>query len=457
MIPGLVMVVSWLTGWFALARLGVPAIIKLAIVTILSGLAAGLVFEMIRLAHMQKSAEKNIQRLSHRADQLTNQMAGVYALSSLYAKPSTEKEIITALLKLCIDLVGARGASFVPLDDQGQPMAAQTQGELPFPALDAWVEYLASPAIRQRCEQCQSYGHLNTSCPLLKSPITDVIGLFCLPLNSGNREWGIMNLYMPNHDRLDPDTEIFVKTLLQDTALALESRRLRQREFDAIQQLRLIQQRTDLSGLLTSLLDNIRMAFGAELAQVELTLRRDRRRLSAGETNKIFESEINQIVERILLTGEAVEFQTTNQWHQSSFSEFSILAVPLLSSQKQVKGTLLVVTPPILQNQTHQLSLLQAFADQVELVIENAELLAHIEYQTVIQERTRLAREIHDGLAQTVGLLKLQTAQSLNYLSKADTEKLRFTLTMVHNTLSEAYQDIRSTIDGLRIDTDPHG
>ena len=454
-LPGLIFLGVWLTGWFGVASIATNPILKLMLITLISGIAAWLVYRQAHFQQTRKATQAEIQRLTQRVEQVQAEISGVYRLSSLYSTAGTEPEIIDALLKLCIDLVGAQGASFVPLDDRGQPQAAQTRGQLPIPALDSWAEYLASPAIRQRCQQCQTLGQLNTSCPLLKSPFTAVSGLFCLPLRSGNREWGIMNLYMPKQIKLEPETEAFLNTLLQDTALALESRRLRQREVEAVQQMRLIQQRTDLSGLLTSLLENIRSAFGADLAQIELQTNRSRRRIAIGEIEQNIAAVLTETIDSIFNAGEPVQVEATNQAILSSQPQYRILAVPLFSRHKRIIGALGIAAQPNQQNQTHQLSLLHSFAAQVELVVENAELLAHIEYQTIIQERTRLAREIHDGLAQTLGLLKLQTAQSLNYLNKADVEKLRNTLTMVHQALSEAYEETRTVIDGLRIDTDP--
>jgi two-component system nitrate/nitrite sensor histidine kinase NarX len=75
----------------------------------------------------------------------------------------------------------------------------------------------------------------------------------------------------------------------------------------------------------------------------------------------------------------------------------------------------------------------------------------------MLQERARLAREIHDGLAQTIGFLKLQAAQLRNYLKKDELDRARRTADLVYSTLTEAYQDARQAIDGLRISPDECG
>lgn len=457
LVPTLLFLAILVLGWYAIARQSVSPMVAILAVALLAFFFAALVYRLLQLQEIHKGLENHIQQLNDRLSQVNNQMLGVYKLSALYAQANTEAEMIDGLLKVCINLVGAQGASFVPLDDRSQPLVAQTQGELPFPAMNTWVEYLASPAVRQQCDHCQSHARLSTSCPLLQGPFSNVIGLFCLPLKSGNREWGVLNLYMPNSGHLDQDAEDFLKTLLQDTALALESKRLRQREFEAIQQMRIIQQKSDFSGLVAALLENIQKAFDADLALIDLQTGHTHRRVVVGEIDKHADNTVQQAIETCLRTGEAIQIESTRQDSLQNEAFFTLLAVPLFSRHKVAIGALLVVNQPGSQNQTHQLNLLHAFAAQVELVVENADLVANIEYRTVIQERSRLAREIHDGLAQTLGLLKLQSLQAISYLNKSDLGKLQSTLSMVHETLSEAYQDIRTAIDGLRMNADVQG
>ena len=81
---------------------------------------------------------------------------------------------------------------------------------------------------------------------------------------------------------------------------------------------------------------------------------------------------------------------------------------------------------------------------------ENKELLDQLEYQAVLNERTRLAREIHDGLAQTLAFLKMETARLQIQISKGEIASIDQALQACHKTLSEAYLDARQSIDNLR-------
>jgi hypothetical protein len=165
-----------------------------------------------------------------------------------------------------MELTGAMGASFVPLDDRGQPLAAIRHGEFPFPVPDAWLEYLASPSVRQECKHCSRKGSYVRTCPLLKGPLSDAMGLYCLPLRRGDRELGILNLYMPNAGQMDADTRGFLQSILDATALAIEGERLRRRELTTLSQLRSIRQRADLRVTMVGILESIWLALQADFA-----------------------------------------------------------------------------------------------------------------------------------------------------------------------------------------------
>ena len=78
------------------------------------------------------------------------------------------------------------------------------------------------------------------------------------------------------------------------------------------------------------------------------------------------------------------------------------------------------------------------------------EALDHLAYTAVLEERTRLAREIHDGLAQTLAFLKIEAGRMQTYLEKGELEVLRARLEACYQTLSTAYLDSRMAIDNLR-------
>ena len=81
---------------------------------------------------------------------------------------------------------------------------------------------------------------------------------------------------------------------------------------------------------------------------------------------------------------------------------------------------------------------------------ENKELLVQLEYQAVLNERTRISREIHDGLAQTLAFLKMEIARMRIHTSKGEVASIDQALQACHKTLSDAYLDARQSIDDLR-------
>jgi two-component system nitrate/nitrite sensor histidine kinase NarX len=100
----------------------------------------------------------------------------------------------------------------------------------------------------------------------------------------------------------------------------------------------------------------------------------------------------------------------------------------------------------------HHRSAINHITHQVALFMEMERLHKTLKFDAVIEERTRLAREIHDSLAQTLAFLKLTAAQMQNYLGQGDYPRLNQAIKQSYQALTEAYIDTRKTIDDLRLD-----
>jgi signal transduction histidine kinase len=88
--------------------------------------------------------------------------------------------------------------------------------------------------------------------------------------------------------------------------------------------------------------------------------------------------------------------------------------------------------------------------DELKLDSTNEALLEQLEFKAVLDERSRLAREIHDGLAQTLAFLKIEASRMQTYVSKGEIDSVTRALQACYQTLSDAYLDARQAIDNLR-------
>ncbi|MFW6074616.1 MAG: GAF domain-containing protein [Chloroflexota bacterium] len=93
---------------------------------------------------------------------------------------------------------------------------------------------------------------------------------------------------------------------------------------------------------------------------------------------------------------------------------------------------------------------LERFATQAAVAIENARLHEQVYTLAVIEERERIAREMHDSLAQVLGYVNTK-AQAVNELMQAGKQDRAAThLEQLAAAAREAYTDVRENILGLR-------
>jgi nitrate/nitrite-specific signal transduction histidine kinase len=93
---------------------------------------------------------------------------------------------------------------------------------------------------------------------------------------------------------------------------------------------------------------------------------------------------------------------------------------------------------------------LDCLADQVVIAIQHGLMMSKLQSLSVVEERSRIAREMHDGLAQVLGYLNLQV-QTLQALYKlGDGEELEAELSYMREAIQSAHADVRENILSLR-------
>jgi two-component system nitrate/nitrite sensor histidine kinase NarX len=95
-------------------------------------------------------------------------------------------------------------------------------------------------------------------------------------------------------------------------------------------------------------------------------------------------------------------------------------------------------------------NLLGAFADMASIAVRTARLHEAEEQWTIHAERDRIARELHDSLAQVLGVIHLQLRALETRAKDEASHGMAAELSDIAETADEAYRDVREAILGLR-------
>jgi nitrate/nitrite-specific signal transduction histidine kinase len=163
-----------------------------------------------------------------------------------------------------------------------------------------------------------------------------------------------------------------------------------------------------------------------------------------------------------LLEGKPVlaeAYDQNNLLHQGSHfpdSErtVSILAVPLQLGNKFM-GVIEVMNRNHRQFTQADAQLLVRLAHPAVISIENAQLYQQLRYLSTLEERDRLAREMHDDLAQILGYLNVRASMVDDLLSSGSIPEAKESLTELKRVARRAYTDVREEIFKLRTTISP--
>ena len=128
----------------------------------------------------------------------------------------------------------------------------------------------------------------------------------------------------------------------------------------------------------------------------------------------------------------------------------SLLAVPVVVRQRVLGNLYLTEKQGAPAFDAADEETLRRFATQAALAIESARLHRQLQALAITEERERIAREMHDSLAQVLGYVntKAQAAQTL--VRNGETERAAEQIGQLAEAARAAYADVREGILGLR-------
>lgn len=265
-----------------------------------------------------------------------------------------------------------------------------------------------------------------------------------LSILRGDKKFGLLELHLGANKAVRPDRLGVLRTLANTSAAVIESHRLRAREAIAFREIDLtLRGESNLQQVLERLLRQIAEACGAQNGAIFI------KQNDSSDLNVWVElgSGADPKVAREAIAADHAILRSSPE--DVMLGAGSLIAAPLTVGTRVEGAIVLTHRDPRVFAPRH-LNLLSVLSSSAALIVRNAQLYAWSEEKVISEERARMAREIHDGLAQDINfmLMRVQTLQTALKLDKpVDFAK---ELEQFNQTLRRDVREVRQTIFALR-------
>ncbi len=130
------------------------------------------------------------------------------------------------------------------------------------------------------------------------------------------------------------------------------------------------------------------------------------------------------------------------------------LIAPLTAAGRTI-GSICVARRDPLEFSDEDREVLGGLANLAALTVENARLQEQVQSAAVLEERERIAREMHDGAGQVLGYVNTKVQAVRTLLDAGRTAEAQMQLAQLETASREVYADLREAILGLRVETGP--
>jgi two-component system nitrate/nitrite sensor histidine kinase NarX len=211
----------------------------------------------------------------------------------------------------------------------------------------------------------------------------------------------------------------------------------------------------DSERVLQSIVEQARHLLTTDVASIALVHEQDPHSSQIVATSGMSVEELQQMRERI---GHALPIEEAILTGQPSCDVLPSkcagdvrcrLAVPLIVGHRVI-GSLCVGSRASRKFSPDEINLLARLANQAAIAIENTRLQAQARQVATLEERDRIARELHDGLGQTLNYLALKMDVIQEHLQTGKIEPAQTELTRIQKATRDAAADVRESILGLK-------
>jgi PAS domain S-box-containing protein len=171
-------------------------------------------------------------------------------------------------------------------------------------------------------------------------------------------------------------------------------------------------------------------------------------------TNFLDQSVIGKILEKVIQQKKSLVIPNVDKFDSKEVrsnlvSGFSMIGLPMRAQDRAV-GVLVVIQKNADQIILEEMTLLSFIADHLALVVENSKSYKRAERLAVLEERSRLARELHDSVTQSLYSASLYSAGARKFFSQEKYLEVDNYLTQIGDLTQQALKDMRLLVYELR-------
>ena len=389
-------------------------------------------------------------RWARERDEAEAHLHCLHKISQQAATATEMEEIVDIALHMPEEIIRPAATSLIlRANPDGAWSLAGTYG-LQKSEVDMLTARLSMEGSDLYCGQCTTLSAtVHQDCPMhLPLPQADmtrrITRVVCLPLSTERPPLALLNVYLPDEASLSPGMRRVLESMGAVLSVALDHARLRTREIQMLNRMEQASRRQEsLAATVGQILSDMATVHHAQGGEVFLLSMDDNQAPTLtpitawpeGKTHPL----LNSTAQRALLEEDTVI--TTSPQHKEH-----AVAIPLMAEGLTTGVLALSSDHPF---STSQQSFLQVAASMIALIIRNNQLYGQLERQAVLEERSRLAREFHDGLAQGLGFLNFKIQQVERLLEREQWAAAQEALGELQNGTQNLYTEVRQTIQDL--------